>query len=79
MLKQWNFNDEYMPVQGVWGDQAEHRAGQAYNAIRTRLGQLGLLEGSGYEKPLDQMLAEDRAPDAMGDRGRSRGGNPIGT
>ena len=59
ILEQWGFNEEYRPVEGVWSDPAERRAGQAYNAIRTRLEQLGLLEGSGYTKPLDQMLAED--------------------
>jgi len=41
ILEQWGFDDEYMPVEGVWSDAAEQRAGQAYNAIRTRLEQLG--------------------------------------
>lgn len=59
ILEQWGFDDEYMPVEGFWSDPAEQRAGEAYNAIRTRLGQLGLLESSGFEKPLDQMLAEN--------------------
>jgi len=58
ILEQWGFSDECEPVEGVWSELAEQRAGQAYNAIRTRLEQLGLLEASGYEKPLDQMLAE---------------------
>jgi hypothetical protein len=58
ILEKWGFNDEFMPVEGAWSHEAEQRAGQAYNAIRTRLDQLGLMEGSGYERPLDQMLAE---------------------
>lgn len=55
ILEEWGFNDEFMPHEGVWNDQTEQRARQAYEAIRTRLGQLGLLEGSAYQKPLDEM------------------------
>lgn len=57
ILEKWGFNDEYTPVDGVWDNPSEQRAKQAYEEIRARLERLGWLEGSGYEKPHDQMVA----------------------
>jgi hypothetical protein len=51
ILEKWGFNDEYAPLDGVWDANAEDRAERANEEIRQRLAELGLIEGSGYEKP----------------------------